>query len=72
MLDTEASLQQEALGVVGVNSLFGAFFLQHEPELLMKSLLDKLTTRRIEINVIEFIGIEFRSVDNRLISLKLV
>lgn len=72
MLDTEASLQQEALGVVGVNLLYGAFFLHHEPEQLVESLLDKLTTGRIEIDVIEFRGIEFRSVDNRLISLKLV
>jgi hypothetical protein len=72
MLDAEASLQQEALGVVGVNLLYGAFFLHHEPELLVESLLDKLTTGRIEIDVIEFKGIEFRSVDNRLISLKLV
>lgn len=72
MLDAEASLQQEALGVVGVNLLFGAFFLHHEPELLVESLLDKLTTGRIEIDVIEFKGIEFRAVDNRLITLKLV
>ena len=72
MLDTEASLQQEALGIVGVNLLYGAFFLHHEPELLVESLLDKLTTGRIEIDVIEFKGIEFRAVDNRLISLKLV
>ena len=72
MLDAEASLQQEALGVVGVNLLYGAFFLHHEPDLLIESLLDKLTTGRIEIDVIEFKGIEFRSVDNRLVSLKLV
>ena len=72
MLDTEASLQQEALGVVGVNLLYGAFFLHHEPDALVESLLDKLTTGRIEIDVIEFRGIEFRAVDNRLISLKLV
>ncbi len=72
MLDAEAALQQEALGVVGVNLLYGAFFLYHEPERLVESLLDKLTVGRIEIDVIEFKGIEFRSVDNRLISLKLV
>ncbi len=72
MLDAEAALQQEALGVVGVNLLYGAFFLHHEPEQLVESLLDRLTTARIEIDVIEFRGIEFRAVDNRLISLKLV
>jgi len=58
--------------VVGVNLLYGAFFLHHEPDLLVESLLDKLTTGRVEIDVIEFKGIEFRAVDNRLISLKLV
>mgnify|MGYP003514343888 CR=1 FL=1 len=38
MLDAEASLQQEALGIIGVNLLYGAFFLHHEPEKLMESL----------------------------------
>ncbi|MHA3773028.1 TonB-dependent receptor [Verrucomicrobiota bacterium sgz303538] len=72
MLDSEASLQQEALGIVGVNLLYGAFFMHHEPEQLVESLLDKLTTGRIEIDMIEFNGIEFRMVDNRIMSLKLV
>jgi hypothetical protein len=72
MLDAEASLQHEALGVVGVNLLYGAFFLHHEPEQLIESLLDRLTTGRIEIDMIRFSGIEFRYVDNRLMALKLV
>jgi hypothetical protein len=72
MLDVEASLQQEAIGVVGINLLHGAFFLHHEPESLVESLLDRLTTGRIEIDMIEFRGIEFRRVDNRLMALKLV
>jgi hypothetical protein len=72
MLDNEAGLQQEALGIVGVNLLHGAFFEHHEPEQLIESLLDRLTTGRIEIDMIQFRGIEFRSVDNRLMALKLV
>ena len=72
MLDTEAALQQEALGIVGVNLLYGAFFLHHEPEQLVESLLDKLSIGRIEIDMIDFQGIEFRYVDNRLMSLQLV
>lgn len=72
MLDTENSLQQEALGIVGVNLLYGAFFLNHEPDQLIESLLDNLTTRRIEIDMIEFKGIAFRHVDNRVMSLRLV
>jgi len=72
MLDVEAALQQEALGIVGVNLLHAAFFQHHEPETLVESLLDRLTTGRIEIDMIELKGIEFRSVDNRLMALKLV
>ena len=72
MLDVEASLQQEALGIVGVNLLHGAFFEHHEPEKLVESLLDRLSTDRIEIDMIRFRGIEFRSVDNRLVALQLV
>ncbi|WP_237607620.1 TonB-dependent receptor [Roseimaritima sediminicola] len=72
MLDTENALQQEALGIVGVNLLYGAFFLNHEPDQLIESLLDGLNTRRIEIDMIEFSGIAFRHVDNRVMSLRLV
>src|SRR5258708_30333101 len=72
MLDVEAWLQQEALGIVGVNLLYGAFFQHHEPDNLIESLLDRLTTGRIEIDMIQFRGIEFRGVDNRLMALKLV
>jgi hypothetical protein len=72
MLDNEAALQQEALGIVGVNLVYGAFALNHEPEMLVNSLLDGLSTSRIEIDMIEFSGIAFRHVDNRLMSLKLV
>jgi hypothetical protein len=72
MLDRENALQQEALGILGVNLLYGAFFHFHEPELLIESLLDGLSTHRVEIDMIEFSGIEFRYVDNRLMSMKLV
>ena len=72
MLDVEAWAQQEALGIAGVNLLYGAFFQHHEPDKLIENLLDRLTTGRIEIDMIQFRGIEFRRVDNRLMALKLV
>ncbi|MEM9079141.1 MAG: TonB-dependent receptor [Verrucomicrobiota bacterium] len=72
MLDHSNALQQDALGIVGVNLVYGACMLHHHPDELLKSLLDNLTTERIEIDMIEFSGIEFRHVDNRLMSLKLV
>src|ERR671921_892945 len=72
MLDGEAAMQQEALGIVGINLLHAAFFQHHEPDRVIERLLDKLTTGRIEIDLIEMKGIEFRAVDNRLMALKLV
>jgi len=72
MLDDDASLQQEALGIVGVNLLHAAFFERHEPDQVVASLLDRLSTGRIEIDVIQFRGIEFRHVDNRVMALQLV
>ena len=72
MLDHENDLQQQALGIVGVNLLYGAFTLDHRPHLILESLLDNLTTERIEIDMIEFSGTAFRHVDNRVMSLKLV
>jgi hypothetical protein len=72
MLDHENAHQQQVLGVVGVNLLYAAFFLDHRPHLIPESLLDNLTTARLEIDMIEFSGIPFRHVDNRVMSLKLV
>ena len=72
MLDIENALQQEALGIVGVNLVFGACFLNAEPEKLVESLLDGLTTDRIEIDLIEFSGPQLDHIDNRVMSLRLV
>jgi hypothetical protein len=72
MLDIENGLQQEALGIVGVNLVYGACFLSDQPEKLLESLLDGLTTDRIEIDLIEFSGPELDTIDNRVMSLRLV
>lgn len=72
MLDPEAVQQQEALGFVGVNLIYGAFFLSRDLDEMLVSLLDGLSTQRVEVDMIEFSGIEFRRTDNRLMSLKLV
>lgn len=72
MLDNEALLQQEALGIVGVNLLHGAFFLSNEPPRIVESLLDGLSTNRLEVDMVEFHGPAFDGTDNRLMSLELV
>ncbi len=72
MLDAENIAQQEALGIIGVNLIYGAFRLHAEPEKLIGSLLDDLTPKRIEVDMIRFSGHDFAGVDNRLMSLQLV
>lgn len=72
MLDTENIAQQEALGIIGVNLIYGAFRLHGEPEKLIGSLLDDLTPRRMEVDMIRLSGAAFAGVDNRLMSLQLV
>ena len=72
MLDSRNIEQQEALGIVGINLIHAAFFLYPSPEAIMESLLDNLTSRRIDVDMIHFSGPVFAGVDHRLMSLKLV
>jgi hypothetical protein len=72
MLDKENARQQEALGVIGVNLIHGAFSLHAQPNRLIRSLLDNLTWERIEVDMIRFGGPAFTGVDNRLMALQLV
>ena len=70
--DRENVLQQEALGVSGVNLIYGALYQHAQPQALIVSLLDGLTTERLQVDMIEFSGPAFGGVDNRLMSLQLV
>lgn len=72
MLDPQNILQQDALGIIGVNLLYASLFLQKEPEAFIRSLLDHLDTSRIEVNFIRFSGKAFKDVDNRLMNLQLL
>jgi hypothetical protein len=72
MLDPVTVEQQEALGLAGVNLIYGAFYYAGDPVHLIESLMDDLSRRRIEIDMIKFSGPAFAKVDNRLMSLQLV
>ncbi|HUL54541.1 MAG TPA: TonB-dependent receptor [Opitutaceae bacterium] len=72
MWDKEMVLQQEALGIFGVNFIYGAFYLRTSPEKFIRSLVDNLSTDRIEVDMLKFAGPAFAQVDNRLLSLVLV
>ncbi|WP_111708471.1 TonB-dependent receptor [Lutibacter citreus] len=70
--ETDAKLQQETLGILGVNLIYGAFYLNDKPKELLKSLYDNLHEVQLEIDMINFEGPRFSYVDNRLMSLLLV
>ena len=69
---TEARLQQEVLGLIGVNLVYGAFYKYQEPKKLLRYLYDNIDEDAIEIDTINFKGPLFEEVDNRLMSLQLV
>lgn len=70
--DRDAVLQQQALGIVGVNLMFGCFYLNQKPEELINSLVDNLLQGRVEIDMFRLTGPDFVNVDNRLLALQLV
>lgn len=72
MLDEGHTLQQEVVGILGVNLIYGAFHFHNQPEKLIQSLGDNLEHGRLEVDLIRFSGPDFNHIDNRFMALKLV
>ncbi|MDR1876731.1 MAG: TonB-dependent receptor [Flavobacteriaceae bacterium] len=70
--ENDAKLQQETLGTLGVNLIYGAFFYGEDPKVIINSLYDELDKDQIEVDMINFSGPRYAYVDNRLMSLQLV
>ncbi|KGO94969.1 hypothetical protein [Flavobacterium subsaxonicum] len=70
--ENDAKLQQETLGILGVNLIYGAFYKYNDPKKLLRYLYDHLDKDQLEIDTINFAGPRFADVDNRLMSLQLV
>jgi len=70
--ETDARLQQETLGILGVNLIYGAYYKYNDPKKLLRYLYDHLDKDQLEIDTINFSGPRFADVDNRLMSLQLV
>lgn len=69
--DNDPLQQQMSLGILGVNMIYGCMFIK-DPEQIINSLLDGLTSRRMEVDMFRLTGPDFAQVDNRLMALKLV
>jgi hypothetical protein len=71
MLDQDNRLQQQAIGILGVNMIYACFRYFSDPETLIKSLLDNLHGRA-SIDMIRLSGPDFANVDNRQVCLWMV
>ncbi|MBG38039.1 MAG: nicotinate-nucleotide adenylyltransferase, partial [Flavobacteriales bacterium] len=69
--DQEAKLQQETIGVIGTNLMYGCFN-ETDPKEILNQLYDNLSRENFEIDMVEVLGPDFEKIDNRLLSLTLV
>lgn len=72
LLDRENIQQQEILGILGVNLLYGCYHLHHDPTTILAHMNDNLIPGRMQIDMVHMSGPAFKNVDNRLLSLYLV
>ncbi|MFK7937197.1 MAG: TonB-dependent receptor [Saprospiraceae bacterium] len=71
MLDNDNQLQQQAIGILGVNLIYACYNYNDDPDIMLQSLLDSLKGR-VSIDMVRLTGPDFEDLDNRLLSLKLV
>ena len=72
MFDPSNLEQQRHLGILGVNLIHAAFYYRDDLELFVESLLDDLSHRIMEVDMLKFSGAEFATIDNRECALMLV
>jgi hypothetical protein len=72
LLDTDAALQQNVLGIIGVNLVYAAYFYNQDPKTMIESLADNLTIGSVEIDLISVKGPAFKGINNMLLNLYLI
>ena len=72
MFDASNAEQQHHLGILGVNLVYAAFYYRDDLELFVSSLLDDLSHRVMEVDMLKFSGPQFANIDNRECALMLV
>ncbi|MCB0552945.1 MAG: TonB-dependent receptor, partial [Phaeodactylibacter sp.] len=71
MLDNDNHLQQQAIGILGVNLIYACYRYNNQPEAMLQSLMDGLHGR-VKIDMVRLTGPDFEELDNRLLSLWIV
>jgi len=72
LLDTDAALQQNVLGIIGVNLVYAAFYYHTDPKKMIESLAENLTIGSVEIDLISVSGPAFMNINNILLNLYLI
>ncbi len=71
MLDNDNKLQQQAVGILGVNLIYACYHYNDDAEVMLQSLMDNLHGR-MAIDMVRITGPDFAELDNRWLSLMLV
>lgn len=72
LLDRDSIDQMEALGVIGLNMIYSVFRNRSDLKAFIESLLDDLTSDRVEVDLLRFSGAGYEDFDNRHCALQLV
>lgn len=72
MFDKDALLQQEELGILGVNLIYGAFYLIDSPQEFLANLTEGLEEGIIEVEMIRTSGPDLAHIDNRVLAMSLM
>ncbi len=72
MFDNETDLQQQVIGILGVNMVYACFYHAHNPTKMVDSLFDSIDKDRMEIDMLRITGPDFSAVDNRVLALHMV
>lgn len=72
LFDKDPIVQQEELGILGVNLIYGAFYLIDSPEEFLASLTEGIKESSIEVEMIRITGTDVEHIDNRLLALALM
>lgn len=72
LLDSDSNLQQNVLGVLGVNLVYAAYYYHDDVQSMIESLVDNLSVGSVEIDLISVSGPVFKNANDRLVNLYLI
>lgn len=72
LLDSDSNLQQNVLGVLGVNLVYAAYYYTDDLQAMIESLVDNLSIGSVEIDLISINGPQFKNANDRLVNLYLI